>query len=51
MTVETMLRITPPTIAAMIAREFERWPKYFLDLVKVDKIVGAYSAKKLIAGL
>ena len=38
-------------IAALIAREFEQWPKYLLDMVKVDKLIGAYSAKKLVSGV
>ena len=35
-------------VAKLIAREFEDWRKYLLNVVPVDEMIGSFSAKKLL---
>ncbi len=39
---------TQDKVAKLIAREFADWRKYLMNVVPVDEIIGAFSAKKLI---
>jgi uncharacterized membrane-anchored protein YjiN (DUF445 family) len=39
---------TQDKVAALIAREFEDWRKYLMNVVPVDAMIGSFSARKLI---
>jgi uncharacterized membrane-anchored protein YjiN (DUF445 family) len=39
---------TQEKVASLIAKEFEGWRKYLMNVVPVDEMIGSFSAKKLI---
>lgn len=42
---------TQEKIAALIAREFDSWRKALLGAVKVDELIGTFSARKLVGAV